>query len=86
MANEFKNGVLWFTKGTANIQVNFPEDKVACQYCPFCRSENDLKRFWCRLTNTMIYNPFIPELPENCPVEFTGEIIGTKPKNAKGAK
>ena len=86
MANEFKNGVLWFTKGTANIQVNFPEDKVMCQYCPFCRSENDLKRFWCRLTNTMIYNPFIPELPENCPVEFTGEIIGTPPENAKGAK
>ena len=83
MAEEFKSGVQWFTKGTATIPIFFPEDKVRCQYCPFCRAESDLKRYWCRLTNQMIYNPYVPELPDNCPVYFTGEIVG-KPKQKKG--
>lgn len=78
MAEDFKNGVQWFTKGVATIPVYFPEDKIKCQNCQFCRSESDLKRFWCRLTGQMIYNPFCAELPENCPIEFTGEIVGLR--------
>ena len=78
MSNEFKDGVQWFTKGIASVPVYFPEDKIRCQLCPFCHSENSLKRFWCELTNQMIYIPFSAELPENCPIEFTGEIIGNK--------
>lgn len=75
---QFENGVKWFVKGKACIDIFFPEGEIRCQYCPFCRAENDLKRFWCRLTNAMIYNPFTPELPEICPIEFTGEVIGKK--------
>lgn len=86
MANEFPNGVSYFTEGMASVPVYFPEDRVCCRYCPFCRAESDLNRFWCRLTNDMIYNPFIPELPESCPLELTGEITGTKPKYKKGVK
>lgn len=78
MAEEFKNGVSWFTKGVASIPIYFPEDKMKCQYCPFCRSEGDLKRFWCRITNHMIYNPYCAELPDNCPIVFPDEIVGTK--------
>lgn len=80
MAEEFKCGVAYFTNATATLTVHFPEDKVNCHYCPFCRSEGDLKRFWCRLTSNMIYNPFFPGLPEGCPFELTGEITGTVPK------
>ena len=78
MSNEFKDGVQWFTKGIASVPVYFPEDKIRCQLCPFCHSENSLKRFWCELTNQMIYIPFSAELPENCPIKYSGEIIGKK--------
>ena len=64
----FDKGVSYYTVGYATIKINFPEDDVCCNWCQFCRSESDLKRFWCRLTNKMIYNPFVPELPEWCPV------------------
>lgn len=86
MANDFPQGVTYFTNGEIRLVVHFPENKVMCRYCPFCRSESDLGRFWCRLTNNMIYNPNVPELPEHCPVEITGEITGTVPKYKKGAK
>lgn len=76
--SEFKNGVKWFLKGVIHKEVFFPEGKIKCQYCPFCRSENDLKRFWCRINNQMIYDPFVNGLPEGCPIELTGEIIGDK--------
>lgn len=77
MSETFPNGVSYYTKGNVLLVINFPENKVKCQYCPFCRSENELKRFWCRLTNQMIYNPFYAELPEFCPCEITGETEKT---------
>lgn len=80
---QFENGILWYTKGQAQVDVFFPEDKIKCQYCPFCRSEVDLQRFWCRLNNQMIYNPMSLGVPEDCPIEFTGEIVGTKNKGGK---
>lgn len=80
MAAKTKNGVEWFLKATIQTDIFFPEGKLKCQYCPFCRSESDLKRFWCRINNTMIYNPFAEGLPENCPANITGEIIGQKEK------
>ncbi len=68
----FKNGVSWYTSGIAKVKINFPEDDICCKWCPFCRSENDLERFWCRLTNRMIYNPYIG-LSDDCPIEFESE-------------
>ncbi|MFR2018942.1 MAG: hypothetical protein ACLS27_10020 [Eubacterium sp.] len=65
------NRVSYFTDGEISLTVHFPEDKVKCHYCPFCRSESDLNRYWCRLTNKMIYNPYILGLPDSCPIEFT---------------
>lgn len=78
MAKEFECGVSWFAIAKINQNVYFPEGKIKCQYCQFCRSEGDLKRFWCRLNNNMIYDPFIEGLPQGCPLEITGEIIGNK--------
>lgn len=83
MAKKFENGVTYFTRGVALIAVNFPEEEVKCQYCQFCRSESDLERFWCRLTNHMIFNPMAAGLPEWCPVELTGEVVGIKRKKRK---
>ena len=73
MSTEFPNGVQWYTTAEFRLTVHFPEDKVKCRYCEFCRSEGELKRFWCRLANNMLYAPDVPGLPEWCPIGLTGE-------------
>lgn len=67
---EFENGVRFYTKGYATITVNFPEKEVKCKWCPFCRAERELGRYWCRLTNKMLYDPESYELGRDCPLEF----------------
>lgn len=62
---KFDKGVMFYTTLKAEISINFPEKDVACQWCPYCRAESDLGRFWCRLTNEMIYNPYIG-IGDNC--------------------
>lgn len=69
---EFDNGVDYYTQGKAEIVVNFPENQIVCRWCPFCRAESELSRFWCRLTNTMIYNPGTG-ISGNCPLNFENE-------------
>ena len=54
---DFPNGISYFTFGNVVLCTSWPEDKVCCQYCKYCRSEKELNRFWCRLTEEMIYNP-----------------------------
>jgi len=83
MSKDFSRGVTYFVKGIAHVAVSFPEGVIKCHYCPYCRPEKDLERFWCRLTNTMLYNPFVEGLPEGCPIEITGEVIGTPPKERR---
>ena len=63
-----KNGVDWYTKGIALVDVSFPENDVCCRNCRFCRPEKEAGRFWCRLTNEIIYN--IDALDERCPIQF----------------
>lgn len=69
MKGEFETGVSYYTFGTAHIKISFPETQICCRWCPFCRSEESLKRYWCRLTNEMLYNPYAG-LGEDCPVKF----------------
>ena len=64
----FDSGVSFYSMGRAVINIAFPEDDICCARCPFCRSETDLKRYWCRLTNKMLYNPFPEGLPDGCPI------------------
>ena len=68
----FDNGVSFYTKGIIRLSVNFPENEVKCQYCKFCRPEGELKRFWCRLTNEMIINPYYG-IGKECPIIFERE-------------
>ncbi len=72
MKQEFESGVRYYTTGIAQVKINFPEGEVCCRWCPFCRSEESLKRYWCRLTNEMIYNPYAG-IGGCCPVEFEGK-------------
>lgn len=73
MPKNFDKGVSYYTHGTANIDIYFPENDVRCIWCPFCRAESDLRRFWCRLTNHMVYNPDCAGLPEFCPIKINKE-------------
>ena len=70
--SRFEGGVKYYTTGKAVVVVSFPEDDIKCQWCQFCRGETDLKRYRCRLTNKIIYNPFIG-LDDQCPVKFKEE-------------
>ena len=72
LQDEFPNGVKWYTGGVAYVPVFFPENRVICQYCPFCRSEKELERYWCRLTNEMIYNPY-NSIGGSCPIVFDNQ-------------
>lgn len=71
MPKVFDKGVSYYTEGKAEISIYFPENDVCCVWCPFCRSEAELRRFWCRLTNHMVYNPNYAELPDFCPITIS---------------
>lgn len=48
----------YYTRCTGSVTVYFPEDKVRCQWCPFCRNEDSLKRWKCLITGEYIVYPF----------------------------
>lgn len=61
----------YYTRCSAVVTVHFPEDKVRCQWCPFCRNEDSLKRWKCLITGEYIVYPFsgvgnqCPLIPED---------------------
>lgn len=61
--------VTYYTHGKAEVSVYFPEDKVFCQWCPYCRNEDSLKRWKCLLTSEYIVYPFWGR-GEKCPIEL----------------
>ena len=68
-----KNGVDYYTKGIAEITVNFPEDKIACKWCPlFLRYEKDYARYSCRLTGEWILDP-LHSIGGQCPLKIESE-------------
>lgn len=75
--SKFKNGIGYYTKAAATVTVYFPEDEIRCGYCPWCRAEKELSRFWCRLCDKMVYDPHIPKLPDFCPLSFCTEADGS---------
>lgn len=69
---DFKNGVDFYTVADLNIKIGFPEKEAICGYCPFIKSEFDLKRHRCLVTGEMLYS--LETRGDNCPLVFTGEI------------
>ncbi len=64
MKNE---GVTFYTWGTATLRVPFPEEKTLCQWCPYVRNEDSLKRHRCLLTGEYLPFPFTSRGNE-CPI------------------
>ena len=67
-----KGEVLYYTTGVATVVVNFPEDRVVCQWCPYCRNEDSLRRWKCLLTGEYLVYPFRGRGNE-CPIELGEE-------------
>ena len=65
----FEGGVKYYTFGTAEFRVSFPEDRVVCNYCKFIRPRSDLKRYECQLTDEILLYPF-DGIGHNCPIIF----------------
>lgn len=76
MSGRFDKGILYYTKGTAHIDVFFPEDEVKCKYCPFLRFIDGVGQYRCRLTEKIIFSPEI--IGVDCPIKFEGEVLEGK--------
>ena len=66
---ELKDGVSFYTWGKAVLAVPFPEDMTRCQWCPYVRNEDSLKRHRCLLTGEYLPFPFSSRGNE-CPITF----------------
>ena len=66
-----ERSVLYYTTGRVTLEIHFPENRVVCQWCRFCRNEDSLKRWKCLLTDEYLVYPFQGRGHE-CPVEFPG--------------
>lgn len=64
--------VRFYTTGTATIPVHFPNGMTICQWCPYLRWHDGLRRHQCALTNEFLPYPFDCRGNE-CPVIFSKE-------------
>ena len=76
--------VQFYTWGTAVLRVPFPEDMTQCQWCPFVRNEDSLKRHRCLLTGEYLPFPFTSRGNE-CPVVIDNEEEDGEVSAADGA-
>lgn len=77
-----KDGVSWFAVYAADpekMKIFFPNGKVCCTNCKHLYSDS-LNRTRCRVTGEIIFESDYPALPEICPFEPTGEVVGHKYK------
>ena len=67
-----EDGVRFYTWGHASLAIPFPNDLTVCQWCPYVRNEDSLKRHKCMLTGE--YQPFpFTNRGNECPIIFTEE-------------
>lgn len=63
---------MYYTRGEAYVRVYFPEDKAVCQWCPYVRGEDSLKRHRCLLTGEYLLKPFTSR-GNQCPITLNEE-------------
>ena len=68
----FDKGVKYYTVAEVELQVNFPEDAVCCQYCPFIRHYDGLNRDKCSLTEEILVSREI--IGHKCPLTILNEV------------
>lgn len=62
-----KSGVTHYETRYAIVPIHFPDGKIVCSGCRFCRSDEALRRFRCLLTDDILYRP-VTETGARCPV------------------
>jgi hypothetical protein len=67
---EFPRGVSYYTLATCEI--GFPEDRVACIWCPMLGMELKSDRHYCRKTGEYLVAPK-DVIGFNCPLKFNKE-------------
>lgn len=72
MGKLFEQGVSWYAHGRMEIDVYFPEGNTTCQWCPFCRNEDSLKRWKCLITGEYLMYPFTSR-GNKCPLKLEEE-------------
>jgi hypothetical protein len=64
---DFSRGVSYYTFG--RVDIGFPEDDLACQWCPLMGVESRTDRLICRKTGEYLVNPKF-SVGTNCPIRF----------------
>ena len=72
MSKRFDSGVSYYTVAECEIQVNFPEDEVKCQWCPFLRHYDGINRDKCSLTEEILISREI--IGQKCPLTILTEV------------
>ena len=83
---DFSRGVSYYTFG--RVDIGFPEDDLACQWCPLMGVEARTDRLVCRKTGEYLVNPKFT-VGTNCPIQFAAISTedGAEPENKnEGAK
>lgn len=70
--------VRFYATGEARLKVHFPNGMTVCQWCPYLRYHDGLKRHQCALTNEFLPYPFDGRGNE-CPIEFDKEEVIHEP-------
>lgn len=70
--------VSFYTSGTAHVRVHFPNGMTMCQWCPYLRYHEGVKRHQCALTIEFLPYPFDGRGNE-CPIEFDKEEVIHEP-------
>ena len=71
---EERRECLYYTIGNVDVEIGFPENKVQCNYCMFCKYEESYKRYSCRLTYEWLLDP-MHRIGCKCPIKFKEEEI-----------
>ena len=72
MLGRFDKGVSSYTVASAEVTVNFPEDQVACRWCPFLKHYDSIDRDKCSLTNDILFSR--ETVGYNCPLTIINEV------------
>lgn len=79
-SGRFDGGVRYYTTGT--LEIYFPEDAIACKYCPMFKTEYGTRRDYCGRTAEALVNPEIM-IGGMCPIRFDTENVIVLKKEEK---
>lgn len=76
----YDRGTQQYVTARVELEINFPADKVVCDLCPFCHTENSGTRFRCLQTGEIL--PFHNvDYGLRCPLDLPKRAIEGGDKN-----